>query len=285
MTAELRPGAATGVDKDVHGTRSARPQDDTAPHACTPAMGATTSASPRPLPALPARMPRARALEVLATCDVYGITDRWLSRTHDTVADVAAMLAAGVRVVQYRDKPRPGDDPQSELERWRCAYELRRLTADAGALLIVDDDAALAVAVDADGVHVGQDDLRVEAVRRVVGDRIIGLSTHSPEQGAAAMATSADYVGVGPLFATHTKANVCAPVGLAYLDWSVANQRLPFVAIGGIKEHNLEEVAAHGARCVCLVSDVVGAEDVGAKVRRLRELMARGHERRERELG
>lgn len=219
---------------------------------------------------LPARMPRAQALEVLAACDVYGITDRGLSRTHDTVADVRAMMAAGIRVVQYRDKPRPGEPVETELERYRVACELRRITADAGALLVIDDDAALAVAVDADGVHVGQDDLPVAAVRRVVGERIVGVSTHAPEQGAAAMGDGADYAGVGPLFATRTKANVCAPVGLEYLDWAVANLTIPFVAIGGVKEHNVAEVAAHGARCVCLVSDVVGAEDIPAKVAAIR---------------
>ena len=222
------------------------------------------------------RMPRTQALEVLRSCDVYGITDRWLSRSHDTVADVRAMMAAGIRVVQYRDKPRPNEPEQTERERWKTALELRRITAEANALLIVDDDAALAMAVDADGVHVGQDDPPVGAVRHVVGDRIVGVSTHAPEQGLAAMADGADYAGVGPLFATHTKANVCAPVGLEYLDWVVAHLTIPFVAIGGVKEHNVAEVAAHGARCVCLVSDVVGAEDIPAKVAAIREQLAAG---------
>ena len=222
------------------------------------------------------RMPRAEALATLASCDVYGITDRWLSRSHDTVADVRAMMEAGIRVVQYRDKPRPGDEPESERERWQVARELRRITLEAGALLVIDDDAALAVAVDADGVHVGQDDLPVAEVRKVVGDRIVGLSTHSPEQGEGAMACGADYAGVGPLFATHTKANVCAPVGLAYLDWAVSNLTIPFVAIGGVKEHNVEEVASRGARCVCLVSDVVGAADIPEKVAAIRARMGAG---------
>lgn len=225
---------------------------------------------------MPARMPRAQALEVLAACDVYGITDIGLSRTHDTVADVKAMLAAGIRVIQYRDKPRAGERAQSGRVRYETALALRRITAAAGALLIIDDDAALAVAVDADGVHVGQDDMPVAAVRSVVGDRIVGLSTHAPEQGAAARAAGADYAGVGPLFATHTKADVCAPVGLAYLDWAVENLELPFVAIGGIKEGNVAEVAWHGARCVCLVSDIVAAPDIPAKVAAVRARLREG---------
>lgn len=221
-------------------------------------------------------MDRASARELLASCDVYGITDEGLSATHDTTHDVAAMLAAGIRVIQYRDKPRPGERAKSERERYEQALELRQLTHAAKALLIVDDDAALCVAVDADGVHVGQDDLPVDAVRRVVGERIVGLSTHAPDQGRAALAAGADYAGVGPLFATHTKTDVCAPVGLPYLDWAVANLTMPFVAIGGVKERNVAEVAAHGARCVCLVSDVVGAADIPAKIAAIRRQLVAG---------
>ena len=102
-------------------------------------------------------------------------------------------------------------------------------------------------------------------------DIIIGLSTHSPEQARAA--AGADYIGVGPIFATQTKEDVVDPVGFEYLDWVVANIDLPFVAIGGIKEHNIGEVAAHGAKCCALVSELVGAPDIAEKVRKLRKAM------------
>ena len=99
------------------------------------------------------------------------------------------------------------------------------------------------------------------------------LSTHSPEQAQAATAVGADYIGVGPIFPTQTKEDVCAPVGFTYLDYVVANIKLPFVAIGGIKEHNIAQVCEHGARCCCLVSELVGAEDIGAKVAAVRQAM------------
>jgi len=91
----------------------------------------------------------------------------------------------------------------------------------------------------------------------------------SVRQAEAAIAAGADYIGVGPLYATQTKDDVCAPVGLAYLDYVVKHSPLPFVAIGGIKEHNLAEVVAHGAKTLCLVTEIVGSDDIAATARRL----------------
>ncbi len=126
----------------------------------------------------------------------------------------------------------------------------------------------------ADGVHIGQEDIPLPDVRALVGSKMcIGLSTHCPEQAKEAVRLGADYLGVGPIFATQTKEDVTAPVGYAYLDWVAANISTPFVAIGGIKEHNIAEVAAHGARCCALVSELVGAEDIAGKVAAVRRAM------------
>lgn len=96
---------------------------------------------------------------------------------------------------------------------------------------------------DADGVHVGQDDWPVEDVRKLIGDqKIIGLSTHSPQQGRQALAAGADYIGVGPIFSTQTKEDVCAPVGPDYLEYAVRTVPVPFVASGGIKLHNIDDI-------------------------------------------
>ena len=123
----------------------------------------------------------------------------------------------------------------------------------------------------------GQEDLPVAAVRSLLGpDKIIGLSTHAPEEALAAQAAGADYLGVGPIFATQTKEDVVAPVGLTYLDWVCRNIQRPFVAIGGIKRHNIAEVARHGARCCCLVSELVGAGDIAAQVDEVRRAMRAG---------
>ena len=200
---------------------------------------------------------------------LYGITAERFSAGRSNVDIALAMIAGGIKVIQYREKLA---DKSLATMMAECRA-IRRLTRDAGVLFIINDFPQIAVAVDADGVHVGQDDLPVPEVRRLIGpDRLIGLSTHSPAQAAAAVECGADYLGVGPLFATQTKDNVGAPVGLGYLDHVASHCALPFVAIGGIKESNLGTVLAHGARTVCLVTGIVGAPDVEATVRRLQRL-------------
>ena len=193
--------------------------------------------------------------------DIYALTDSRLSLGRSLEEVASALLGAGVRILQYREKEMDGGEM---LEQCRL---LRRLTRDASACLIIDDHVDIALLCGADGVHVGQTDIPVPDVRALVGpDMIIGLSTHSPDQARAAAAAGADYIGVGPIFATRTKRNVCAPVTLDYLDWVAGNISLPFVAIGGIKEHNIAEVARHGAKCCALVSELVGAPDIAARV-------------------
>ena len=205
---------------------------------------------------------------VHADTDLYGLTDDGLSPGRSATQVVAELLAANVRIIQYREKDKSGRDMLEE-----CRV-LRRMTKEADACFIVNDHVDIAILCEADGVHVGQDDLPVPDVRRLVGpDMIIGLSTHSPEQAAEAALLGVDYIGVGPLFPTSTKRDVMAPVSLAYLDWIVANSNLPFVAFGGIKRHNVQEVARHGARCCALVSEFVGAKDIMERVREVREAM------------
>jgi thiamine-phosphate pyrophosphorylase len=106
-----------------------------------------------------------------------------------------------------------------------------------------------------------------------VGHRIVGVSTHSPEQAEAAVAGGADYIGVGPIFETRTKEDVCDPVGFEYLEYAARKVPIPFVAIGGIKEHNIHEVVSRGAETVCMVTEIVGAEDIEGTVRRLAEML------------
>lgn len=197
--------------------------------------------------------------------DIYALTDSRLSLGRPVEEVATGLLGAGVKILQYREKKLKAGDMLRE-----CRI-LRRLTAEAGACFIINDHIDIALLVDADGVHVGQEDLPVSEVRRLIGpDKIIGLSTHDPEQAQAAVAAGADYIGVGPLFATQTKEDVCAPVGLGYLDWVVAHLDIPFVAIGGIKRHNITEVVRRGATCCALVSELVGAEDIPGRVTEVR---------------
>ena len=207
--------------------------------------------------------------------DIYAITDSNLSLGRPVEEVVAALLAAGVKIIQYREKKKKGGEMLRECEM------LRKMTREAGACFIVNDHVDIAALVKADGVHVGQEDLPVAKVRELMGeDCIIGLSTHSPEQVADAVRDGADYIGVGPLFATQTKEDVCEAVGLDYLDYVVKNHAIPFTAIGGIKRHNVAEVVRHGAKCCCLVSELVGAEDIAARVAEVRAIMRKASQER-----
>ena len=202
---------------------------------------------------------------------IYAITAEALSNGRANIEVVRAMIAGGVPIIQYREK-RPYKSQRQMLDECR---EIRRLTREAGVLFIVNDHVDIALLVEADGVHVGQDDLPVPDVRRLVGPgMLIGLSTHAPEQAREAAALGADYIGVGPIFSTQTKADVVAPVGFDYLDHAVAHARLPIVAIGGIKQHNIGEVARHGARCFALVTEIVGAPDIAERLRELNHIIA-----------
>lgn len=202
--------------------------------------------------------------------DLYAITDHALSRGRDNVSVVRELLEEGVKIIQYREKERKMG---VMLEECRA---IRRLCREYGACFIVNDHADIALLVDADGVHVGQDDLPVPEVRRLLGpDKIIGLSTHSPEQARAAVNAGADYIGVGPIYATKTKKDVCEPVGLSYLEFVAANLNIPFVAIGGIKADNVAQVVRAGARTCVVVSAFVGAPDIRAAVREMRAAMGK----------
>jgi len=178
------------------------------------------------------------------------------------------ILASGVPILQYREKSK------KVREMYEECLVLRTMTQHTGALFIINDHLDLALAVGADGVHIGQDDLPLSKVRELLGpDFLIGVSTHSPAQAQAAVKDGADYIGVGPLFATQTKIDVCDPVGLDYLDYVIQNLKIPFVAIGGIKEHNLASVLKAGAQTVAFVTEIVGSPDIAGKIKRLQRLM------------
>jgi thiamine-phosphate pyrophosphorylase len=198
---------------------------------------------------------------------IYGITAERFSKGRTNLEVVEEMIRGGVTTVQYREKKHLKDIGKMYIE----CQQIREMTRKQGVTFIINDHVDLALLVDADGVHVGQEDLPVEAVRRLIGDdKIIGLSTHSPEQMKRAVDVGADYIGVGPIFATKTKENVCDAVGFQYLDYVAENCPIPFVAIGGIKEHNITEIASRGAKTICLVTEIVGSEDIRSTVVRLR---------------
>lgn len=199
---------------------------------------------------------------------LYCITSEEFSLGRSSIVVVKEMIDAGVKLLQYREKGK------SAKAKYQDCLKIREMTKGAGVTFIVNDDVALALAIGADGVHIGQDDLPISVVRKMLGeDYIIGVSTHSPEQARAAIDSSADYIGVGPIYPTKTKKDVGPAVGLEYLDYVVKNVQLPFVAIGGIKVSNMTEVLQHGAKCVAMVTEIVGAQDIKGKIKEIYDIL------------
>ena len=169
----------------------------------------------------------------------------------------AALLEAGVGLIQLRDKQ------ASSGELYASARHVAECVRTGKAIFIVNDRADVARAVDADGVHVGQDDLPVESARAIVGpNKWVGCSTHNLEQVREAERSSADYVAFGPIFATASKENPDPVVGLIGLREARQAIRKPLVAIGGITLENARAVIEAGADSVAVISALVGAPDI-----------------------
>lgn len=174
------------------------------------------------------------------------------------------MLRGGVDVLQLREKN------LSDAEMLRRVRELRELTREHGALLIVNDRCDMALLAEADGVHLGQEDLPVEEARGLVGEEVIvGLSTHNVEQAASAAEQGADYIGVGPAFATATKGYTSGG-GAELVEELCAATELPAVAVGGITPEKAGRVVAAGARAVAACGALCGVEDPEAAARAFR---------------
>ncbi len=188
---------------------------------------------------------------------IYVITDQEIcpGRTHVEIAEAA--LAGGAKLIQLRDKT------AKDRAFYEAAVAIAELCKQANALFFVNDRVHIAAAVGADGVNVGQTDLPVPAVRRILGPKaIIGQSCDDLEQAMEAQRAGADYVGFGPVYATTTKLDTAAVSGLDALREVSNAVSIPVVAIGGIAASNIADVAAAGAASAAVVSAVVCADDM-----------------------
>jgi thiamine-phosphate pyrophosphorylase len=197
---------------------------------------------------------RLAAGERFASVRLYVLLTSRLCR-HDVLTTARAVLDGGAQCLQLREK----DMPHGQL--LKLAEQLRDVTRQRQALFIMNDRADIAALVGADGVHVGQDDLGVASARKLLPlAGLVGKSTHNIAQAKAAVDEGADYIGVGPMFATQTK-DAGPLAGLAYMRQVAGEIALPHVAIGGINAENVREVIAAGAKAVAVCSAVISAED------------------------
>ncbi len=180
----------------------------------------------------------------------------------------------GADIVQLRAKDCAIDEVR------RLAEAILPITRRAEAGLVINDHFGLAQEIGAEICHLGQEDFfgaghtSVSEIRAAKTKPLVGLSTHSPEQAHRALAAGADYIAIGPVYATGTKPNA-RPVTLEYVRWAAANVRIPWFAIGGINLHNLDAVLEAGARRICAVSAILNAPDASTACRKFKERLLR----------
>lgn len=173
----------------------------------------------------------------------------------DFLNAVASSLEGGVRLLQLREK---SHDAKRII---RLGKKIRELTSIYDAIFILNDRIDIAQIIDADGIHLGQDDIGIKEARNILGDKmIIGVSTHHPEQARKAVEQGADYIGVGPIFTTPTKPGRIA-VTTEYAQWVAQNIDIPWYAIGGIDLQNIQEVIDAGAKRIAVVRAIINAEN------------------------
>lgn len=205
--------------------------------------------------------------DLVADVRLYLVTDA--SDKRDYAAFLAEVIEAGVGMVQLRDRA------LTDKELIAVARVFAQACRDNGALFIVNDRVDIALLSGADGVHVGQDDAQPDDVRKITGaDFIIGLSTHTPDQIDAANKTSADYIGVGPIFETPTKPGRPA-VGLDLVRYAARAAQKPFFAIGGIDGSNAASVVDAGAQSISVLRAISTAADPAAATRELVDALVR----------
>lgn len=199
---------------------------------------------------------------------LYAITAENFSNGCDNITIVKEMLDSGVKILQYRDKYK------TKLEKFKQCETIRKLTLDYNAFFVVNDDIDIALAIESDGLHLGQDDLPISNARKIVGNNmVIGVSTHSPAQALKAQEQGADYIGVGPIFKTFTKDDACAPVGFEYLKYCVNNIKVHKVAIGGIKLANISNICKFHPENICMVTEITSSPNIKDIVRQALEVI------------
>jgi thiamine-phosphate pyrophosphorylase len=200
---------------------------------------------------------------------LYVITDRHTAGGRSILEVVRLAIRGGATVIQLREKE------STTHEMVQLGQRLREITCEAGIPIIVNDRLDVALACEADGVHLGQDDMPAALARKLLGpDKLLGVSVETVEQAKEAEAAGASYLGVGDIFGTPSKPDAGAPIGLARVAEIATSVSIPVVGIGGITRDNAASVVAAGAAGVAVISAVFGASDPEAAARRLRELVA-----------
>ena len=209
------------------------------------------------------------ALKSLEDVRLYCFSPGDLLMGRDPIEMIAAQIRGGADVIQLREKN------MSKRQALVLGLAIRELTAQEGALFMVNDDLDLALILEADGVHLGQDDIPIQYARPLLKDKIIGISTHSLDQARKAIDNGADYIGIGPAFKTETKIKTDPVVGVDLILEVQELSSVPVIAIGGIGERNVDLLVNKGIRRVAIISDILSSKDIEARTRALKEKLGR----------
>ena len=212
-------------------------------------------------------MNRSERLARFKEIDLYPVTCQELSEGRSNLEVLDAVLAGGSRIIQLREKH------WDKRDIYELALEFRKRTLKANALLIINDHVDVALGTEADGVHLGQEDLPIPAARRIAPGLILGASTHNLEQALRAEGEGADYVNIGPIFPTKTKDNVMRTLGPDGIREISPHLKVPFTTMGGINMENIAQVLEAGARRVALVTGITRAKDITERVGELRRII------------
>ena len=204
---------------------------------------------------------------MLKNCRLYVIVDRTAAKNGDIAKIAEDALRGGADIIQLRDK---SSDDGTLL---RCAKRIRAIAGRYNRPFIVNNRADIARAVNADGVHLGQGDIPVEEARKILGNKLIGVSTHSIAEARLAQKKGADYIGVGPVFKTPTKKGL-HPIGLSTLEKIRKTVKIPLFAIGGISLANIEDVKKRGADRIAVISAATKDKNVRRAVTRLKKVLS-----------
>ena len=210
-------------------------------------------------------MKREEKIVLFKQVDVYPVTCEGLSQGRSNLEVLEAVIQGGSKIIQLREK----EYPKRDL--YYLALKFREITTRAGVLLIINDHVDIAIAVEADGVHLGQEDLPLLVARKLAPELLIGASTHSLQQALQAEKDGADYINIGPIFSTETKEGAKSVLGPEAIATIRPHLKVPFTVMGGISEANIDQVLAQGARRVAMVTAITKAADIAAKVESLKE--------------
>ncbi len=207
-------------------------------------------------------------IEKFKNIDIYPVISSEFCLNRDPVDVLKKIADGGAKIIQLREKHIPKIEIAKLAEKFRC------ITQQYNMLLIINDHIDIALQIDADGVHLGQDDMHPIEAKKLAPDLIIGVSTHSEAEALEALKNRADNINIGPIFATGTKSLPMAPLGLAAITEIAPLVDIPFTIMGGIKAHHIPELVSLGATRIAMVTAITEADDITGNLCELRKLYA-----------